>query len=89
MHVCNAGLVFLHLLGMAHLQPRAGAKQHAYACVWQQGKVYDTMKYKRTAFNKIADIKERASTGGHPSNKEGTLSWAFVLAKATEGEIVV
>ena len=53
------------------------------------GKVYDTMKYKRTAFNKIADIKERASTGGHPSNKEGTLSWAFVLAKATEGEIVV
>ena len=47
------------------------------------GKVYDTMKYKRTAY------KERATTGGHPSNKEGTLSWAFVLAKATESEIVV
>ena len=48
------------------------------------GKVYDTMKYKRTSFNKIADIKERVNTGGHPSKKEGTLSWAFVLAKATE-----
>ena len=53
------------------------------------GKVYDTMKYKRTAFNKIAHIKERATTGGQPSNKEGTLSWAFVLAKATESEVVV
>ena len=38
------------------------------------GKVYDMMKYKRTTFNKIADTKERAITGGHPSKKEGTLS---------------
>ena len=53
------------------------------------GKVVDTMKYKRTAYNKNAGIKERATTGGHPSNKEGTLSWAFVLAKATESEIAM
>ena len=60
----------------ARLQPRAQPDSMPTPAFGNKelGKVYDTMKYKRTAFNKIADIKERATTGGHPRKKEGTLS---------------
>ena len=53
------------------------------------GKVYDTMKYKRTSFNKIADIEQCVYNRGPPQQKGGDLSRAFVLAKATESEAVV
>ncbi len=52
-------------------------------------KVYDTMKYIRSAYKKSNKIMGRATTGGHPTKEEGTLSWAFIKAKATGDEIVI
>ncbi len=53
------------------------------------GKVYETMKYRRSVYKANMKIPGRASTGGHPTKEEGTLSWALIKAKATGTEIEI